>query len=49
MINFDNIFNKGLYSYKKRKKNNFFLQNYIKVNNHHYKNCEEFKKFFNNF
>ena len=48
MINFDNIFNKGLYSYKKKKKQ-FFFTNYIKVNNHHYKNCEEFKKFFNNF
>ena len=49
MINFENIFNKNLYSHDRNFKNPFFLKNYIKINNHHYKNCKNFKKFINNF
>ena len=47
MINFDYILNKDLYSQKKDIKKTFFLKNFKKINQHHYDNCKDYKKFFN--
>lgn len=47
MINFDHIFSKDLYSQKKDIKKPFFLKNFKKINQHHYNNCRDYKKFFN--
>ena len=48
MLDFNYIASKNLYFYSKEFKNKFFLRNYIKINNHHNKNCKDYKKFFDN-
>ena len=44
MKNLEKIINKDPYSFKKVKKENILKKYLLTLNNHHYDNCEEYKK-----